>query len=155
MRHKSQQKQSATRKESMETYELFIEPVRRERDATGRYMPGHTPFTKGRSQKDYMSEEGRRKALANLRLPHRRSGGVPLKAIVGVTDDGRLAPWGTTTEAAGALGCNPGNIRRCCRKNAHGGDYHYFGFRWYHEDNKAWSGKIGQAQAQRYKKRTN
>lgn len=152
----------------MSAWELTLPPERPQRDpTTGRFLPGCTPFTKGKKWADYVDGRKQRKmrriALENLakHRPKKRPDNAVRcrKPVIAVMDDGTWHWFGAMCLAAEWVGGNQTNVRRCCRENRSGRilkgprgrptgkvntDHKYKGVRWYYESDNLWTTKIKQ-----------
>ena len=139
--------------------ELYIERPRPERNfQTGQFLPGHTPVNKGKPRREWMSKEADQRIRESFRnllknKTWQTNGGLPRKAVIMLTDEGRFCVFKDAATAAEKtkLGHSK-NIARCCRYNQarHANkftgevntDHRYQGMRWYYEEDNIWTTKI-------------
>ena len=114
--------------------ELHLPIKRFDRDpTTGRFNKGLTPHNKGKKASEYMTPEGLAKSLRigrkNLK-PNKNLGGHNKKAVIAITDEGRVVGWFESAEDAGRkVLVNPTAIRRVI----YGKRKHAAGFKWQYD----------------------
>lgn len=113
--------------------ELYIPIKRPNRDpTTGRFHKGSLPHNKGRKASEYMTPEGLANSIRmgrkNLK-PNKNLGGHNKKAVIAITDEGKVVGWFDSAEDAGRkIGVSGSAIRNVCygyRKKAGGFKWKY------------------------------
>ena len=158
--------------------ELYIPQTPRPKPTTdpktGRFLPGHVPFNKGKKWADFKTKKGQRnsaKGWKNCEIGHTKGhpavegAGRPKKPVVAITDDGTLHAFSFIGAAALWCGGSRENVGRCCRDNASrkvckhscrpgqkkgsttiNTDHRYMGIRFYFEaDREIWMQKFKEA----------
>ena len=114
--------------------ELYIPKERLDRDpTTGRFNKGHKTHNRGKKAYEYMTPEGLAKSLwigrKNLK-PNKNLGGHNKKAVIAMTDEGRVVGWFESAEEAGRkVRVSPTAIRRVI----YGKRKHAAGFKWQYD----------------------
>lgn len=144
----------------MDKWELYIAPEKPQHNArTGRFLPGHTPFNKGKKWEDYASKGAQRrmrKGWKNLKdhRPKKRPDTAARcrKMVVAVRDDGSWVVFTHIGEAGASVEGHGRNVSRCCSYNLErhvnkktgkvNTDHKYNGVRFYYESDPIWMEKI-------------
>ena len=147
--------------------ELYIPPTLRPKPTTdpktGRFLPGHVPFNKGKKWADFKTKKGQRnsaKGWKNCEIGHAKGhpavegAGRPKKPVVAITDDGTLHAFSFIGHAALWCGGSRENAsRKVCKHSWRPGqkkgsttintDHRYMGIRFYFEaDREIWMPKF-------------
>ena len=113
--------------------ELYIPKERPQYNPTnGQFLKGHIPFNKGKKASEYMTPEGLANSIRigrkNLK-PNKNLGGHNKKAVIAITDEGKVVGWFESAEDAGRkIGVSGSAIRNVCygyRKKAGGFNWKY------------------------------
>lgn len=113
--------------------ELYIPIERPNRNlTTGRFLKGSIPHNKGRKASEYMTPEGLANSIRmgrkNLK-PNKNLGGHNKRAVIAITDEGKIVGWFESAEDAGRkIGVRGSAIRNVCygyRKKAGGFTWKY------------------------------
>ena len=98
--------------------ELYIEPIRFQKNKlNGRYLKGHTPFTKGKKWNEYMDMNNAAKMLGNLN----RKGNPVLwkthvKPVIAIEKGILIGFFESGVSASRKLKISKSNITACCKK---------------------------------------
>lgn len=117
--------------------ELVIDRARPQRNlVTGRFLPGHSSFNKGKNWSEWMSKKSQLHAMKGWKnLKGRRDiGGWNAKAVVMIREDGRWFVFPSASEAGRKTGIQEANIRSVCRKKRKRAG----GYRWFFEEDNEW-----------------
>lgn len=117
--------------------ELVIDRARPQRNlVTGRFLPGHASFNKGKKWSEWMSKKSQLHAMKGWKnLKGRRDiGGWNARKVVMIREDGRWFVFPSASEAGRKTGIQDTNIRSCCRKGRRTAG----GYRWFYESDNEW-----------------
>lgn len=117
--------------------ELVIDRERPQRNlVTGRFLPGHSSFNKGKNWSEWMSKKSQLHAMKGWKnLKGRRDiGGWNAKKVVMIREDGRWFVFPSASEAGRKTGIQDTNIRKTCRKERRTAG----GYRWFYESDNEW-----------------